>query len=125
MKIERPKWQSMLDTGPPYSNPLDDLNRWFDKYVEPVNKILSEGIEVSGHRQREGWLMGSLLDENNDGDTHKALLINIEPLKKLTATEEKAVKILNQIIQADDDGDLMGWNELHDKIKAAKKILSE
>jgi hypothetical protein len=84
MKIERPDWDSFHGSDTLNDTYVSELQFWFDKNVEPINKMLEEGIEVEGQRVRrtdggeEFWkfLSGKPLYE-----THKALLINIQPIE--------------------------------------------
>ena len=74
MKIQRPNWSHMVT--------VDTLDGWFDAHVEPINKMLEAGVEVYATRNRPEWL------NNKFEDTpHKALLINIEPIKQETAAD--------------------------------------
>ena len=87
MKIEKPNWESgyypSLDTNIVFQD-------WFKENVEPVNKMLSEGVEVEGHYDKEckAWYMSSNGEETSLGATHKALLINIQEIKPKTREEE-------------------------------------
>ena len=91
----------------------DELDEWFNENVEPINKILSEldsackkvgienlaslakgvrqGVEVSGEsRERTDGLWNmheTVVGEALPNHTHKALLINIEPIKQETPQE--------------------------------------
>lgn len=84
MKIERPDWKKEIwkDLGS-----WRPLNVWFDQHVEPINKMLSEGVEITCHRNsftsQDSWYATKNLYEA----THKALLINIEPIKKDTTDD--------------------------------------
>jgi len=56
------------------------FNKWFNREVEPINKLLAEGVEVYGKTEHplepiDFW-------SHNFEGTHKALLINIEPIKQ-------------------------------------------
>lgn len=86
MKIERPDWQDLfLHAG---------MNIWFDTHVEPINKLLSEGVEVKGNitptsnqEPYNGYdFNGGTLGKTDP--THKALLINIEPIKQETREQQ-------------------------------------
>lgn len=90
MKIERPVWCEFVGTIP--TSISYDLNKWFDTHVEPINKMLSKGVEV---HKTSGSLKYCWLDKPIDAmgfvqgnyPTHKALLINIEPIKQETAED--------------------------------------
>jgi len=78
MKIKRPDWDE-FNVDKSYS--LNQLNDWFDEYIEPVNKMLGGGIEVyvgdSG-----------IWTHDHDGvKTTKALLIDIKLIKRETAED--------------------------------------
>ena len=79
-KIERPKTDEFIHW---ISKHFDD---WFDTHIQPINVALDEAVEVTGENYADdiGWLMGI---DRDDSDTHKALLINIEPIKKETAAD--------------------------------------
>lgn len=78
MRIEKPNWPGSEWLG----GMSERFNAWFDKEVEPINGLLSEGGEVYG--ENDGcWFDDGAQDERIN--THKALLINIQPIKKDTA----------------------------------------
>ena len=88
MKIIRPDWYSRYGHRS-HEVGLNDLNNWFQDWfsenVKPINKMLSEGVEVystthTGHGKT--WNSAQVMD-----DTHTALLINIRPVKKETAED--------------------------------------
>ena len=83
MKIEKPLINRSPDNMS-WSLPIGYFDIWFDEHVEPINKMLSEGVEVYGSNNRplDGWNQKSY-----ESTTHKALLINIEPIKKETKGE--------------------------------------
>ena len=84
MKIERPCWLDLLEgTSIGYSDKVFDA--WFDEAVEPINKMLAEGVEVFGPTKTtykdqliyvESWTK-----DRHVGDFQKALLINIQPIE--------------------------------------------
>lgn len=87
------------------ANKIDgkDFRDWFQENVEPTNKLLREGVEVTGQipngeLKEAEW--GSTV-YGNDCDTHKALLINIKPIKQKTR-EEKAIELLEEIVNGAD-----------------------
>ena len=92
MKIEKPFW--FLSFGFE-GKKHDKIDRWFDEHVEPVNKMLAEGVEVWGYppseSAKEDHIWGVQKDEHL---THKALLINIQPIKKETAED-----VLKELVQ--------------------------
>jgi hypothetical protein len=105
MKIERPNWYIDYDF---YSR--DHFDKWFNENVEPINEMLSKGIEV--YNWEEVW--HPKLDAYDDKPTSKALLINIEPIKQETAED-----MLRRIL---DDPDNNIKPIYYDK---AKKLLEE
>ena len=83
MKIERPFWGRGSEEKPglgPINAPA--FYKWFDKYVEPVNKMLADAIEVYRIESSPAYTLSP-----TPGDTHKALLINIQPIRKETAED--------------------------------------
>ncbi len=76
LQIEMPKWMT---------NSPRMMDWWYDN-VDPVNQLLSEGVEVEGYITPDHIVMhephGLIKDDN-----HKALLINIQPIKKGTAED--------------------------------------
>ena len=77
MKIEKPDrsdWGELMWS----------FNHWFKEKVEPVNEMIANGIEVYNfeeiwHPMRDAY--------GDDKPSNKALLINIEPIKKETAED--------------------------------------
>lgn len=83
LKIERPCFKKLLE-GIALSQQVALLEDWFKQYVEPINKLLALGVQVHG-ATFEGlneWTKTKL-----SNDDHKALLINIQPIKKETAED--------------------------------------
>ena len=89
LKIERPDWDDLYIETPGKGSlnmSISDqeiriLNRWFDQHVEPINKMLAEGVEVYGYGDDKSiWQKPEHHDMHEV--THKALLICIEPLEK-------------------------------------------
>lgn len=68
----------------PHQFTSDMFNRWFDECVEPINEMLAEGVEAYGHefKSKENRSKGTWTTWKASTDTHKALLINIEPIEK-------------------------------------------
>lgn len=58
------------------------FNKWFTEEVEPINKMLSEGVEVYNTDSGYGWA-----DTLEVRAVRKATLINIQPIKKETAED--------------------------------------
>jgi hypothetical protein len=76
-KIERPNWPKFLYNIEGTSE--FDFGEWFNTHIEPINKALDKAVEVYGWGRDDGanWSKDSLRSES-----HKALLINIEPIKQ-------------------------------------------
>ena len=111
MRIERPDWKRM---GSPFLA-KSTLDRWFDDVVEPINKMLSEGVEVVGDYTDSGYWV-----YDTDKPTHKALLINIELTKKDTA-EDLIRDLLSSDVVMEADG-LENWKRWKQR---AKEVLGE
>ena len=58
MIIEEPDWHTLTNV---LDVKKDDLRAWFQNNVAPINKMLSEGVEVygQGHGQSHGQDQGS------------------------------------------------------------------
>jgi hypothetical protein len=85
-KIERPYWHKVLPGH--ISRDQDNwLNNWFNVHIEPINKMLEAGVEVYQERSFAETIWDTDPDANNMNFTHKALLINIEPIKQETAAD--------------------------------------
>lgn len=83
MKIERPDW--MLHYDMKENVKVSCVHEWFLREVEPINKMLSEGVETTGFKDDTyGWVFG--VDPDRQIDTHKALLIGITPIEKKCPT---------------------------------------
>jgi len=80
MKIELPDWSY-------YSPGVDGFLEWFDEHVDPINKMLAEGVEI----YQEQTLMDSLWDTDKKAPnmkfTRKAILIDVKPIQKDTAQD--------------------------------------
>lgn len=82
MRIEKPEWNSLYELncycGTKHSN-WSKAIAWFNENVEPINAMIEAGVEVyvSG-----GYQNMYTATTNPDGAEKKALLINIQPIKK-------------------------------------------
>jgi len=86
MKIERPDWKSTLkEHVMTYGVVL--LNKWFDENVEPINKMLEEGVEVFGFQDDDDGGCWKTWTCRMNSDTHSMFIINRKELKKETAEE--------------------------------------
>lgn len=87
MRIERPDYHEMAAKVMSGRSPGWDvlIDEWFHNNVEPMNKMLSEGVEVYGEDNCSGniWAQECQLTNHK----LKALLINIQPIKKETAED--------------------------------------
>ena len=93
MKIEKPDWYSLF--GNPSSDFKGCLDTWFNKNVEPINRMLEKAVEVSGNVDQFSMSMWrATKGRGTEDNTHKALLINIQPIKKETAED-----VLRDIIE--------------------------
>ena len=104
MRIERPDWGRM---GSPFLT-KSTMNRWFEEKVEPINKMLSEGTKVEGYFTDSGYWIYDI-----SKPTHKALLINIEPIKKDTAED-----VLRDFVEAWEGRSGFTGKELSQRAKA-------
>lgn len=67
-KIEKPWTEGIKPVD------IDTLHAWFDKYIEPLNELLANGVEVyHRHDGRETKVWCSLKNSYGVDDTHKAL----------------------------------------------------
>ena len=97
------------------------FNHWFKEKVEPVNEMLAKGVEVYGANRGE-VIYGKEGYFAKDDIKTKALLINIEPIKKETADS-----LLKEIVRDFDlDFNPEKWNtRTANYIKRAKAVLGE
>jgi len=112
MRIEKPEHISKNV----YANAF--FRNWFKEQVEPINKILEAGTEVRGNKTNTlGWSFLEYFPPELNY-THKALLINIEPIKKETA-EDVLRDMLENMHKLDKEYKIPpGW------LNRAKKVLS-
>lgn len=78
-KIERPDWENILESQTIRRHLVAVLNGWFNWNVEPVNKLLEDAVEVYSDSKR-AW--STHPDDALIGNTHKALLIDVQAIKK-------------------------------------------
>jgi hypothetical protein len=125
MKIERPDWRELHK----HSNrafillakDVTHLNQWFNENVQPVNDALANGVEVTGYKEVvDGYFFGEQKYSHSD---LKALLINIEPIKRKTREEklEEFVEIVSDIMVGKAD-EFKGSDII---IREAKKLLED
>jgi len=109
-KIERPDWRCFPNDA--------SLAEWFNENVEPINKMLSEGVEVNCIQSNDNvWYYRDNIN-NLHSVTQKAFLINIEPIKK-----ENAKDVLRDYIRAY-DGEVMDCGEI-ELYNRARKVLED
>lgn len=89
MKIKEPDWKRLIVTEGEHTPELLNLNVWFAENIAPYEFYKPEdAVEVYGRRNEMQDNMYFNFDEKEYIiDTHKALLINIEPIKKETAED--------------------------------------
>ena len=99
-KIERPGWAiPIVDVNSPKRCTLEMANNietnltygeasdWFNKNIEPINKLLESAVEVYQWPDESSWISNFNFVSGEDVKQmckKKALLINIEPIKKET-----------------------------------------
>ncbi len=101
LEIERPQWDFMQDkitkklTVPFLSE--GNFNYFWKNEVEPINKLLREGVEVYSPEKNAKSPFWSTDDSKwSTGNSYKGLLINIQPIK-----QESAEGLLREIIEGD------------------------
>lgn len=125
-KIERPNMDIIGWTNT--ATRWDKFQEWFDEHVEPINKMLAEGVAMQARLGNHGddpmgsenkiWYCST---NSTYMDTHKALLINIQPIKKET-TRDLVIAFL--AILGDNIGDdIARLNGL--RVRARKSLEAE
>ena len=122
-KIERPDWIELLTisreksscdcNGGPYkyikSIDFNKLAAWFTDTIEPINKLIEDAKPVYGRDDGQSTLWTTITDR---GCTHKALLIDVQPIE-----QESAEDVLHDFIK---HGDRLHMDDkLFDRAKAA------
>ena len=82
-KIERPDWMKMWARPGKFTNSYDE---WFDENIKPFNDALESAVEVNCAKFSDDWNCSEYILPTDEW-THKALLINIEPIKQETAED--------------------------------------
>jgi hypothetical protein len=125
LEINRPDWDFMLalaDTksvsvGKSYRDAFkDQMDDWFNEHVVPINKLLSNGVKVTGVND-DGYYFDH---HRSRGDTHKALLINVQPIY-----EESAEQVLEDIFTSMDRESRGLSGELEELYLRAKRVLNK
>jgi len=125
MNIERPKFAEMILKArkePQYALSWRLEAAW-DEAVGPINKLLIEGVDVFGKPDhaspgRVGYYVSEFQCKS---DTHKALLINIQPIKKETA--EDVLRDWVKLIDSFSMGPTADYE--YNFIKRAKQVLGD
>lgn len=99
MRIEKPR----------YIHKDFVFDEWFDREVEPVNKMLKGAVEVSGFGDAPNWTWKQDIENLSYAGRpeYRALLINIEPIKKETAED-----VLRDWLGKANSRGLIDWTEL-------------
>jgi len=123
-KIEIPEYSIGISSNCGYVR--TSREDWDDlvKDIERVNAAIDKAVTVvnNGGLENNIW---SVTAHRGSPYTHKALLINIEPIKKLTK-EEKAIEFLEEfIIGFNTYADYEDPSHLQSYIIRAKEILGE
>jgi len=136
VKLERPCWwsdhftvTSEVHVGNAAYHIVDGKNEWNENF-EPINKMFEDAREIRSYGDQNLWrhvsckavVYGKDL-YNISKESHKALLINIEPIKQETR-EEKLEALLMEIYEGGDDK-IIKWEtkEVYmDKIKDLLEI---
>lgn len=123
-EIDRPDWL-MSD---PKGLELTDyqrfcLDNWFENNVEPVNEAIRNGVEVYGCYDPKLEDKYAFTYCPDDCDTHKALLIDIQPIKP-KSREAQLEEVLREIVRRFHPDDYSGIDtvvfEMYEK---ARKLL--
>lgn len=108
MKIEELRWRDHI-RGPLLQNERN-LSQWFQRFVAPYEFYdPKDAVGVFGSLNDGTWAYGR---NKIDVDTHRALLINIEPIKKDTAEDVLRDWLGNQ------DRSHEQWQKLRARAKA-------
>ena len=68
---------------------------WFDTHIKPINKMLSEGVELTGVISSQYTAKPLFIWNDSSVATHTALLINITPIKR-----ESAEDVIREMLDA-------------------------
>lgn len=114
MRIEEPDWKSFWNAG--LVRFTAEARQWFFHNVEPLNKMFEEGVEVTGEycdlSERNYWNTIKKMD-----DTHKAILLNIQPIKAETAED-----VLRSLLRQYDNGQT---DSFYRSLKRIRAVLDE
>ena len=96
--------------------PIHHFRDWFDRAVEPINRLLREGVEV-----REGKGCTQVWTEYDCNDTFKTgLLINVQEIKK-----ESAEDLLRELKDRWETNPMDTGSIMNDWCNRAKKVLGD
>lgn len=118
--IKRPDWFEgpvYRKNGKPYC-----LDTFWNNAIEPLNQAIEKGVEVTGSADDDGWFFSEY--NNRKTDTHRAILIGIEPIKKETL--ENVVKDWLEFEEGEirENGPYVS-DTLPKLIERAKRVLKE
>jgi hypothetical protein len=127
-KIKRPNWNFLhsiaettnINANRGYMETLcDQADKWFDKFIEPINKSLDNAIEVVGNGEGNFNDPDRVLTDD-DKFTIKGLVINIEPRKA-----ETALGLLSHFVASFNPDDYNCEPAAFKFFNRAKKVLEE
>ena len=121
--IEKPDWKRFFCYGTTKQENIKHLDNWFKNCVEPANELIRNGVEVNVLCLNPHMPTSCFKTVPNDEDaTHKALLINIEPIE-----QDSYEKLVRDIVDMDDvlKHDTFGYALRGDHLKRAKKLLAK
>ena len=114
MEIIEPDWYNLdciIEMG------SRKCRAWFKENVEPFNKLLAEGVEVHGRDIGSKHFRWADASKNHLIDcTHKALLINIQPIK-----DETAEDVLRYLLKTYDKEHVDNQDNWRDRARAVLK----
>lgn len=119
-KPEMPEWfKHGHDDPKSLAINIVEFDQWYDKEIRP---LFENAVEVYRSRFSGGWSQNP--ERIKEGDTHKALIINIQPIKEETAEDllrefVAQREIIERITYVPEDRDQRGCTlELMSKAKA-------
>jgi len=69
------------------------FNTWFDERIRPLNEMIEKGVDVQGIITDKYTSKPTFIWNDSSIATHKALLINIEPIR-----HESAIEVLRELV---------------------------
>ena len=133
LEIEKPAWTPNPDEvyGALQVLTLTDFNKWFTENVEPINKLLREGVEVYynySYSNDIGAREYFWHESHVPSDEKKALLINItetKPKTRVEKLEECLENMLNMNIIMNSDDGIVQSSKYDSIIGQAKALLGQ